>query len=62
MPLGEVRAEEFRAAAVLGAERGGLLSYPDGNLAGVPEAGLAALAGDGGAGDRGSALGGPVNW
>ena len=42
--LGEVRAEELRAAAaVLGAE---LLSYPDGNLAGFPAGELAGLAGD----------------
>jgi LmbE family N-acetylglucosaminyl deacetylase len=45
--LGEVRAEELRAAAaVLGAQRAELLSYPDGNLAGVPEGELAELAGD----------------
>jgi LmbE family N-acetylglucosaminyl deacetylase len=45
--LGEVRAEELRAAAaVLGVEHAELLSYPDGNLAGVPEGELAGLAGD----------------
>jgi N-acetylglucosamine malate deacetylase 2 len=43
--LGEVRAEELRAAAAeLGAEHAELLSYPDGNLAGFPAGELAALA------------------
>ena len=46
-PLGEVRAEELRAAAAeLGAEQAELLSYPDGNLAAVPVGELAGLAGD----------------
>ena len=42
--LGEVRAEELRAAAgMLGAEHAELLSYPDGNLQAVPAGELAGL-------------------
>ena len=45
--LGEVRAEELRAAAgVLGAEHAELLSYPDGNLEAVPAGELAGLVED----------------
>jgi N-acetylglucosamine malate deacetylase 2 len=45
--LGQVRAEEFRAAAeVLGVHRAELLSYPDGRLGDVPPGELAGLAAD----------------